>query len=159
MLWVALGCSGLRLGCCKNTVFFTCWVALGCSGLLWVAGCNPAATQSNPSATQLGCTGLHTPASCQKKSKNIMLWVALGCSGLQLGCYSLKTLCFTATQLQPRATQVQPKCNPSVMFFTVFQGVQPRCNPVQPSWVALGLHLGCTWVALGCSWVFPPNCA
>ena len=56
---------------------------------------------------------------------------------------------------QPRRNPEQPRATQSIMFFTVFQGVQPKCNPVQPSWVALGLHLGCTWVALGCSWVFP----
>jgi len=121
----------------------------------WVA----SATQSNPEqpkaffllhffdmrqgcATQCNPTGLH-----------------LGCSGLQLGCTlqpratqsnpTCKKHCvFTATQAQPRATQSNPK-------HYVFYCFQRCATQVQPSWVALGLHLGCTWVALGCSWVFP----
>ena len=95
-----------------------------------------------PSATQLGCT-----------------WVALGCSQAT-PCNpeqpratqsnpTCQTYCvFTATQLQPRATQSNPK-------HYVFYCFQRCATQVQPSWVALGLHLGCTWVALGCSWVFP----
>ena len=113
----------------------------------YVFYCFPrCATQVQPSATQLGCT-----------------WVALGCSWVapcnpeqpratQSNPTCKKHCVFTATQAQPRATQSNPK---HYVFYCF-----PRCaTQVQPSWVALGLHLGCTWVALGCSWVFPPNCA
>ncbi len=154
MLWVALGCSGLRLGCCKNTVFFTCWVALGCSGLLWVAGCNPAATQSNPSATQLGCTGLHTPTSCQAKIKKHN---ALGCSGLlwvAAGLLLFENTVFysnpAATQSNPSATQVQPKCNPAGLHWVALGLHTLENSKKHNTWVALGLHLGCSGLRLGC---------
>ena len=52
LLYVALACSGLFLGCYLGCSGFL-WPVLACSGLLWAA---------------LDCSGL--------------LWTALGCSGL-----------------------------------------------------------------------------